>query len=162
MMTTIASLLHTDHMATVETLQALEDLLRRNRSAPAAGSVRPVLERLATVLRAEVQKHFGFEENHLFPEFTRQGETGIVMMLTHEHRAILPLAMRVAELAEQALAAGFTDGDWKDFAASGGELVERELFHIQKEEMGLLSAISALIDADTDARLAEIYRREVV
>jgi hypothetical protein len=47
------------------------------------------------------------------------------------------------------------------FRDAGAELVEREIFHIQKEEMGLLAAISALVDRDTDARLAETYRQTV-
>jgi iron-sulfur cluster repair protein YtfE (RIC family) len=161
-MSILASLLHEDHMATVQSLQSLDEVLHRHRGVPAAGTDREVFERLSKVLRAEVEKHFGFEENHLFPEFVAQGETGIVMMLTHEHRAILPLATRVADLAEKSLANGFAEADWKDFAASGRELIEREMFHIQKEEMGLLSAVAALIDSATDARLAEIYKREVV
>ena len=160
--TRIGALLHKDHMATVETLQALDDLLHRHRTPPVvAGDVGEVLARLKSTLRAEVEKHFGFEENHLFPVFIAQGETGIVMMLTQEHRAILPLATQIADGSEQALTDGFDDESWKAFRAAGAELVEREMFHIQKEEMGLLSAISALVDPTTDASLAETYTQVV-
>jgi hemerythrin-like domain-containing protein len=156
--TRIGGLLHDDHMETVETLQALDDILHRNRDVPAvSGDVAAVLARLQKTLRAEVEKHFGFEENHLFPVFIAQGETGIVMMLTGEHRTILPLATEIADRSEQALANGFDADGWKAFRAAGSELVEREMFHIQKEEMGLLAAISALVDPATDAKLAEIY-----
>ncbi|HTH15944.1 MAG TPA: hemerythrin domain-containing protein, partial [Magnetospirillum sp.] len=100
MQSQIGALLHEDHMATIETLQALEEFLGRNRSAPKPdGEVSAFLLRLAKTLREEVESHFGFEEGHLFPVFTQRGETGIVMMLTHEHRTILPLAVQVAELA---------------------------------------------------------------
>ena len=132
------------------------------RNVPAVDDdLRFVLKRLSRTLRAEVEKHFGFEENHLFPVFVEQGETGIVMMLTHEHRSILPLALQVADIADAAQAAGFTDETWRNFRDAGGELVEREIFHIQKEEMGLLAAISALVEPEVDTRLAETYRQVV-
>ncbi len=151
-------LLHDDHMETVATLQALDEVIHRNRAAPVLDDgIRALLERLKSTLRAEVEKHFGFEETHLFPVFVRQGETGIVMMLTQEHRSILPLALTVADLAEAALDRGFTAQSWTDLREAGAELVEREIFHIQKEEMGLLAAITSLVDPATDASLARIY-----
>ncbi|MEW5728037.1 MAG: hemerythrin domain-containing protein, partial [Pseudomonadota bacterium] len=58
----------------------------------------------------------------------------------------------------KAPADGFDDASWRDFADAAHELVEREIFHIQKEEMGLLAAISALVDPATDQRLAEAYQ----
>jgi hemerythrin-like domain-containing protein len=160
--TRTGALLHEDHMQTVEILQAIEDLAGRHRTAPRVeGAVRAELERLASTMRAEVEKHFGFEENHLFPEFTRRGEIGIVTMLTHEHRAILPLALEAADQAEAALEGGFDEAGWKAFRATATELVEREIFHIQKEEMGLLAAIAALLDPATDGELAETYKTVV-
>lgn len=156
------SLLHQDHMTTIETLQGLEELLSRHRQPPAVDeALRERLQALAATLRAEVESHFAFEEGHLFPLFVSKGESGIVMMLTHEHRSILPMALRVAELAGQAAETGFDEQGWRDFRDTGVELVEREIFHIQKEEMGLLAAISALLDETEDAGLAEIYRRTV-
>ncbi len=157
--TQTGALLHQDHMVTIETLQSLDGFLSRSRKAPAIDAeAQAFLSTLARTLRDEVERHFGFEEEHLFPVFTGQGETGIVMMLTQEHRAILPLAVRVADLAEAAAKGGFGEAEWRDFREVGAELVEREIFHIQKEEMGLLSAISALVDPAVDARLAETYR----
>lgn len=158
--TQIGSLLHEDHMATIQTLQQVEALIRANRKAPAMDdALRAQLTALSNTLRREVESHFGFEENHLFPVFVELGEMGIVTMLTHEHRTILPLASQVADLAAAAAANGFDDDGWKDFADAGSELVEREIFHIQKEEMGLLAAISALVGPDMDAKLAETYKQ---
>ena len=158
----IGSLLHQDHMTTIETLQGLEELLGRHRQAPAVdAALAERLTALAATLRAEVESHFAFEEGHLFPLFVAKGETGIVMMLTHEHRSILPMAVRVADLAAAAAQGGFDAQGWRDFRDTGGELVEREIFHIQKEEMGLLAAISALLDEAEDTALAETYRQTV-
>ncbi|MBI5164902.1 MAG: hemerythrin domain-containing protein [Magnetospirillum sp.] len=156
--TQIGALLHEDHMATVEMLQTLEAFIGDHRNPPSAAVGAKFLGELATTLRNEVGKHFGFEEGHLFPVFIGLGETGIVTMLTHEHRSILPLALQVADLAEQG---DFDAASWKAFRDAGQELIEREIFHVQKEEMGLLAAIAHLVDPKTDAELAEIYRREV-
>lgn len=158
----IGSLLHQDHMTTIETLQGLEEMLARHRRVPVVDDeLRRRLGALAATLRAEVESHFAFEEGHLFPLFVAKGEPGIVMMLTHEHRSILPMATRVADLADQAVRVGFDEQSWRDFRDSGTELVEREIFHIQKEEMGLLAAISALLDDAEDAGLAAVYRQTV-
>jgi len=162
MQTQTGALLHQAHMTTIEALQSLEEFLGANRKPPQHDDlVARKLKQLARILRSEVESHFTFEENHLFTVFIEQGETGIVTMLTHEHRSILPLALQVADLATAAAAAGFTDAGWNEFKEAGAELIEREIFHIQKEEMGLLSAISALVDPETDAVLADTYRREV-
>jgi hemerythrin-like domain-containing protein len=159
MQTQTGALIHQDHMSTIEMLQDLEQFLGKNAKAPAVGEdVKLLLKRISRTLRNEVERHFGFEENHLFPVFVEQGETGIVTMLTHEHRSILPLALQVADGAAAAAENGFDDRSWSDFRDAGGELVEREIFHIQKEEMGLLAAISALIDPETDAKLADTFR----
>ena len=162
MQTQTGALLHQAHMTTIEALQSLEEFLGANRKPPQVDDlVARKMKQLSRTLRSEVENHFGFEENHLFKAFIEQGETGIVTMLTHEHRSILPLAIQVADLALAAADAGFTDVSWGEFRDAGGELIEREIFHIQKEEMGLLAAISALLDPEADAEMANIYRAEV-
>lgn len=159
--TETGALLHTDHVATIQTLQALEGFLARNaRKAPDAAdeAVRKVLQGLIDTLSNEVGRHFGFEEEHLFPLLADRGEAGIGEFLKQEHATILPLAEEVAAAARAALADGFTDASWRQFHAAGLELVEREIFHIQKEEMGLLAAISMLVDPAADRELAERFR----
>jgi len=157
--TRIGALLHRDHMATVAALEALERLLSKNRKTPTLDTaLKDWLIWLAGLLRAEVETHFGFEEERVFPLFLAQGQTGIVEILSQEHETILPMARRLAEMADAAIAAGgFADADWATFRMKGGELIERELFHIQKEEMGLLAGIAALIDPATDEDLAEAF-----
>ncbi len=162
MQTQTGALLHQAHMTTIEALQSLEEFLGANRKSPQVDDlVARKLKQLSRTLRSEVESHFSFEENHLFKAFVEQGETGIVTMLTHEHRSILPLAIQVADLAVAAADAGFTDASWGEFKDAGAELIEREIFHIQKEEMGLLAAISALLDPEADAAMADTYRSEV-
>ena len=157
--TQVGGLLHRDHMATVETLEGLELLLRKNRKPPAFDpTLTAWLADLAARLRREVAEHFNFEETRLFPLFLAVGQTGIVEILSQEHETILPLAQKVAALAEAATASGqFAPADWDSFRALGGELIEREMFHIQKEEMGLLAGIAALLDPEEDRRLSEAF-----
>lgn len=153
--TKVGALLHTDHMATIQTLQELEDfVVSAGRNPPDIAKRAPLLRAVVDIVRTEVDRHFGFEENELFKLFEQKGEVGIVMMLTGEHREILPLGQQVAALASQALEGGFTADSWKEFRSLASELVEREVFHIQKEEMGLLAAISMFLTPEEDAQLA--------
>ena len=164
--TQIGTLLHEEHLQTINALQRIHDFLdRQTAKRPpdlAQPETRKVLDGVLRGVAAEVERHFGFEEAELFPLLSQQGEVGIVYMLTEEHGVIRPL---VLELAKDSLAAlnggGFTAEGWKDFHQRGMELCEREIFHIQKEEMGLLAAIAALVDRDTDGQLAELYRKLV-
>lgn len=160
--TQTGALLHTDHVATIQALQSLEGFLTRQtkKNAPDVTdeAVRKALQSLVTTLTNEVGRHFGFEEDHLFPLLATRGESGIGEFLKHEHSTILPLAEEVAATARKALDEGFTANSWQRFYDASVELIEREIFHIQKEEMGLLAAIGMLVDPAADAELAEIYR----
>ncbi|WP_247877975.1 hemerythrin domain-containing protein [Azospirillum sp. TSO22-1] len=157
----IGQLLHADHLTTLGTLQELEELLVGQGATPpdlTKATVRAALETLVAVVKGEVSRHFGFEENHLFPVLADAGQTGMTMLLISEHRAILPVAEVAGALAGAALAAGaFTPEDWAEFRDAGLEFCERELFHIQKEEMGLLAAVAALVGPDEDTRLAGVF-----
>ena len=165
--TQIGTLLHEEHLHTIHALQRFQDFLTGQTAKRPPDLARPevgkVLDGVLRSVAAEVDRHFAFEETQLFPLLSEQGEVGIVHMLTEEHAVIRPL---VLELAKDAVAAlngtNFTAESWKDFHARGMELCEREVFHIQKEEMGLLAAIAALVDPDDDGRLAALYRSLVV
>ncbi|HYD30055.1 MAG TPA: hemerythrin domain-containing protein [Azospirillaceae bacterium] len=156
-------LLHDEHMATIELLQALETLLDRHgaKKAPdlADPEIRLTLSNTEASLNREISRHFGFEEEHLFPLLANLGQVGMTYMLKAEHDAILPVAVDIARIAHDALAAWtITPESWKQFHELAQELIEREACHIQKEEMGLLAALAALVDAGEDARLATIFR----
>ncbi len=158
----VGQALHADHVGTLATLQSVESLLRR-RSAVlpdlADPQERHAFMQFVDTVDREVGRHFAFEEGELFPLLAAAGQGGMVAMLIMEHRDILPVAQEAAQLAAAALAQGcFTAEEWKSFRELAVEFLERELFHIQKEEMGLLAAVGALIPADVDARLAAAYR----
>ena len=156
--------LYEEHAAVQALLQRLEQAVAKQRDdVPDAKD--PLLAKLmtdvASELPGEVDRHFSFEENRLFPLLAERGHNGIVAMLTEEHEIIRPLARELAQEAATALAgAGFLPQSWQEFHDRASELCERETFHIQKEEMGLIGALRFLLDADTDTRLAELYVAE--
>ncbi len=155
-----AQLLHEDHETTVAVIEALEDMIARaKRSLPDASDPanRKTLEKAAEVIEQEISGHFAFEENELFTRLAENGDVGIGMHLTEEHQAMLPVAEQVANIARTCLVSGFTEESWSEFKVNAGELIERMLSHIQKEEMALLPMVEELLDPETDMELAEAY-----
>lgn len=154
----VGQLLHQDHVQAIALLQKLEEFLigQTSKRSPDTknNTIVKLLNDVAIIIDDEITRHFGFEEEHLFPALAEAGETGMTAFLAHEHGMIRPVAQELGKLARTALADGFTPDSWKQFHSLGLEMVEREIFHIQKEEMGLLSAISALLDPMTDGELA--------
>ncbi len=155
-----AQLLHEDHQATVAVIEGLDDLLARARKkAPdvADARVQKVLKAASGTIQEEIDGHFAFEENELFTRLEEMGDVAIGEHLRGEHAALLPLGQQVAELARTALAEGFSKDSWAEFRALAGELIERMLMHIQKEEMALLPALDELLDDDDDMALSTLY-----
>lgn len=155
-----AQLLHEDHQATIAMIESLEQMIMRaRRSQPDVNDphIRRVLEAAGASIEHEIQSHFAFEENELFTRLAEAGDVGIGEHLKSEHQAMRGLAGQVALAAKEALSNGFTDDSWRTFASLAGELIERMLAHIQKEEMALLPMLDELLDPETDMRLAGLY-----
>lgn len=154
--------LHQDHLKTLGLLDRFEALLRRQGAdrAPDRGDAEAVtlLGEVIANMRAEVDNHFSFEEGELFPRFSRVAEPGIPAMLRAEHEAMRGLARRLGELWTRAGTGGFEAAAWAEFHRLGKELVEREVFHIQKEEMGFLPAMDQILDPAEAEALAGLYR----
>jgi len=156
----VCNMLHEEHQASVALMERLERFLgahRRSRPDCAQTDVKHLLSDLATGLKDEIERHFAFEEQRLFPYLASAGDAAIGDHLTGEHAAIRPLGRRVAELAQTGLACGFDDRDFEDFRRLGQELCERTLTHVQKEEMALLPLLEEMMDAQTEAALSEHY-----
>ncbi len=115
------------------------------------------MNELSAVVEGEVTRHFAFEEAELFPRLADFGDGDIGEFLAEEHETILPLGRRIAGLARVAGRDGFTAESWREFHRLGGELIERLMSHIQKEEMGLLPAIDDILDDDADRDLTAAY-----
>jgi len=153
--------LHDEHAAMLDTLERLEKFLSAQGAGdpPDAteGTVAGLLTDVAAALGDDVSHHYAFEETHLFPRFTELADAGIPEMLRGEHNTIRPLAERLVTIISDAKSAGFTAKSWAEFRDVGGEVAEREIFHIQKEEMGFLPALDQMLDEEEDGPLQMAY-----
>lgn len=159
--TQIGQRLHDEHEQTLVILNALETkLLSRSADNPldtAVAEVRRLLQQLVDVLRQDVHRHFRFEEEELFPLLREKGAGDIAEMLIHEHEVIRPIADRLIAGATEALANGFDRQRWGEFRLGVIDLMEREAFHIQKEEMGLVRSLAYFLEPESDSALALRY-----
>jgi hemerythrin-like domain-containing protein len=146
-------------------MERLEQLLARGRRGGPPdrtnSSVARLLSDLSTGVAAEVERHFAFEENHLFKYLEAIGDADIGTHLTSEHAAMRPLGARVAELARSAAAKGFEPEEWEEFLRIAQELGDRMLMHVQKEEMALLPVIEENMDPETEGQLYQEYVENV-
>ena len=158
MRTYVATSLHDEHMATLRLIEGLEALLGQHGPAtPPAVAEAPaatVLRDLERAVALEIGPHFHFEEAFLFPRFIAAGEQEMVALLLDEHAEIRPLALRLAELAQQCRDVGFTQQQWAAFSTAGADFAARLVSHIEKEEMAMLPALDDLLDAETDGALS--------
>ena len=155
-----AQLLHEEHRATIAMMEGLETMISQaKRTAPDVSDprIRDILEQVNLTVEQEVRGHFSFEEEELFTRLAEFGDEAIGEHLKDEHQAMLPVAEEVASIATKSMSEGFSDEGWKEFKSLTGELIERMLAHIQKEEMALLPILEELLDPETDMELAEIY-----
>ncbi|HXZ22218.1 MAG TPA: hemerythrin domain-containing protein [Pseudolabrys sp.] len=161
----ISQTLHDEHGATVALMERLEQLLARGRRGgppiKSDSNVARLLSDLSSGIESEIERHFAFEEDHLFTYLEAMGDAGIGEHLTSEHEAMRPLGKRVAELARAAMANGFTSAEWDEFTRLGQELGGLMLAHVQKEEMALLPIIEDNMDSETEARLYQEYVENV-
>ncbi len=109
--TETGALLHNDHVATIQALQSLEGFLVRQSSKRPADTteagVRKTLQGLIDMVANEVGRHFGFEEQHLFPLLAERGEAGIgdfLMHVVHFHVLLQPLTNGGAKVGLDVLA----------------------------------------------------------
>ena len=157
----ICNNLHDDHMATIRLLERLEEMLSRRGPKsppdPEDAEFRALLADLSAAMKNEITNHFGFEEEHLFSRIQALGDTPMLTILMDEHDTIRPLALQVTEAEENAREAGFTAEDWATFHDLGFELIERETFHIQKEEMGFLPLLDQIVSPEEDEPLSKSY-----
>ncbi len=157
----ISQALHEEHAATVALMERLEQFIARHRRrappATADSAVAELLRDVSLSVEAQVQRHFAFEEERLFPYLGSIGDEPIGAHLTDEHTVIRPIGVRVGRLARAAMESGFDAASWEEFCRSGQELCERMFTHVQKEEAALLPLLEDVMDAETESQLVAEY-----
>jgi hemerythrin-like domain-containing protein len=143
----LARLLDEEHRASLALAERVERALQRGDEAqwPALAAA------FARQIGAEIERHFVFEEEQLFPRLVQAGDAGIADLLQGEHDDMREVA---AELLPLLAAGGPIGGPLRALAL---EYVERLVSHIQKETMGLLPLVEDLLDEETARELALAY-----
>ena len=151
--TQVARTLDDEHRAHLALLGRVEGALARRDDAALA----PLAAPLVRQLEEEVERHFGFEEQQLFPRMAEAGDGDLATLLTEEHETLRAVAAELQPLAAQ-LAAGTLPPEQRGtLQRVASELVERQVAHIQKETMALLPMLDDLLDDETDRQLAFTY-----
>lgn len=112
---------------------------------------------VARAVTDEVDRHFRFEEDELFPRLAAAGEGDLAALLVEEHASIRAAA---ADLLPLLLAAGGGTLGPEGYARLKPvalELVERLGSHIHKETLGLVPLLEMLLDDEADQTLAFDY-----
>jgi hemerythrin-like domain-containing protein len=158
-----ARALHEDHQANLDLLGRVEMAVGRSSRAALRQAAVPGSELVRLVaalerqLKQDVERHFVFEEDELFTRMTESGDGGIAHLLASEHEAIRDVTAELLPLAQAVAAGSLDDAGWATLVRGALELVERQVSHIQKEEMALLPMLDDLLDDETDRRLALEY-----
>jgi iron-sulfur cluster repair protein YtfE (RIC family) len=140
----ISRRLHEEHDATLALWGRVEASLAAGRHDPV------LLKSAASALAQELDHHFRFEEEELFPRLAAAGEGDIGELLQEEHQVIREAGRRfIRRVAEDPSAA--------EVRVLGLELAERLVAHVQKEEMSLLPSLDDLIDETADGELSTAY-----
>ncbi len=147
----VTSFIHREHVETLGLLERVEAALAKAKVPPPEAAWSRLATELGANLSNEIGRHFRFEEDELFPLVAGDGD--IAALLAAEHRAILSLAESILPRLKAPAAAGA----WPELRQTILELIERQVAHIQKEEMSLLPAIEDAIEADRDAELLSRY-----
>ncbi len=158
-----ARMLHEEHVANLALLGRLEQALARGGAAAQRRAADPrselpgLLASLVRQVTQDVDRHFAFEERELFTRMADSGDGGIAALLTEEHDAMRDLAAELLPLARAGAGGTLDAAGWVALSNAALEQVERQVSHIQKEEMALLPLLEDLLDDDTDGRLAMEY-----
>lgn len=152
--------LHEEHRANLELLDRVERALAgaaRHAGGRDDAALAGLLAALARQLEHDVGRHFEFEERELFARMREAGEGDIADLLTEEHEAIRAVADEVLPRVHAARAGTLDVAGWRALERGASELAERQVAHIQKEEMALLPLLDDLLDDETDRQLAFAY-----
>lgn len=154
-----SQLLQREHRANLELLGRVEQALARapRHDAGRDADLVKLVRALGDQLAQEVERHFEFEERELFVRMADAGEGDIAALLAEEHEAIRAVAADLAPLVARVRAGALDDAGWDALKRLALELVERQVAHIQKEEMALLPLLDDLLDDETDQQLAFAY-----
>lgn len=151
----VSRTLDEEHRNNLELLGKVEQALAR-ATKPDAG-LDGLLRQFAQALEQDIERHFRFEEESLFPRMEEAGDGDMAALLVEEHETIREVAAELLPLARAAADGTIDNEGWSALRRNALEMVERQVAHIQKETVALLPLLDDLLDDDTDRDLAFAY-----
>lgn len=157
----VTRILHDEHMRVIGLLNRFEGLLAdisaaRGLDAAEPGTAR-LLNELIVALEQDIDRHFRFEEEALFPELEDAGEGDFVEALRADHVSLQAMAKQIAVLAKTAFAHRLAGEEWRKLVQIGRVYVREQTAHAEREEMALLPMLELHLDDDKDAMLWRDY-----
>lgn len=144
-----------EHRNYLELLGKLE--LSLGRARPDDADVARLMAQFVRAMEHDIERHFRFEEESLFPLMRDAGDGEMADLLVEEHTTIREVATDLLPLARAAAAGPLDDAQWATLKQHALEMVERQVAHIQKETMALLPMLDDLLDEQSDRELAFAY-----
>jgi len=151
----VCRVLDDEHRTNLDLLGKVEQALTRATRPDAA--LAPLMAQLARALENDIDRHFRFEEESLFPLMADAGDGEMAGLLVEEHGAIREVAEELLPLARAAAGGTIDEAGWSALRRNAMEFVERQVAHIQKETMALLPLLADLLDEEADRELAFAY-----
>lgn len=156
-LTELGQLLHEEHFRILVAVCGLENRVSsayaRLPLDPARAEDRKQLEDLVAAL-SDVIGHHAFEETVIFPLIRKRGGDELASLLTIEHGAIEPMALRLRAIAEDVLRHGAGLERWTEFRQAASMLIAEVMQHLQTEEMNIVQHLDDFLDPETDHQLA--------
>ena len=151
----VSRILDDEHRSNLDLLGKVEQALTRApRFDPGLSGL---IGQFARALEHDIDRHFKFEEESLFPLMAEGGDGEMAGLLVEEHEAIREVAAELLPLARAASDGTIDEAGWALLRRSSMELVERQVAHIQKETMALLPLLDDMLDEESDRTLAFAY-----
>jgi hemerythrin-like domain-containing protein len=158
--TATGRLLHEDHQRMLTMMDRIEAFLAAYAAPPLVAedaAARGFLDDFEAALAHDIEAHFVFEEEVLFPLVAAAGAHELPVALTADHDALRRLGRRLRQICRAALEGGFDPEDWTVFATFTAELVARQQAHLETEEIALLQLVDHLLAPEEDRRLAALF-----
>ena len=151
----VSRILDEEHRSNIALLGKLEQALARaSRFDPALSGL---IGQFVRALEHDVDRHFQFEEDELFPRMTDAGDGGDGRAADRGARRDPRSRRRVAAAGAHGRRRRHRRSGWSALRRNALELVERQVAHIQKETMALLPLLDDLLDEADDRELAFAY-----
>ena len=153
--TQVGRALDEEHRNNLALLDKVEQAL-----GPASGNSsghEALMTQFVRALEHDIERHFRFEEESLFPLMRDAGDGEMADLMVEEHEAIREVASELLPLARAAAAGPVDDAQWATLRKCAIEMVERQVAHIQKETMALLPMLDDWLDEESDRTLAFAY-----